>query len=77
MVVVDKLLTQSSWCKLEIAVADPEQISPLSDGENSPPPFTLMSIALRTIINPKENKQEIIVASARVYENGRTLETRY
>ena len=33
------------------------------------PPLTFMSIALRTTLNIKENKQEIIVASARVYEN--------
>lgn len=31
--------------------------------------MTLMSLAFRTQLNAKENKQEIIMASARVYEN--------
>jgi DNA polymerase alpha subunit A len=33
------------------------------------PPLTLMSIALRTILNVKDNKQEILSISARVYRN--------
>ena len=33
------------------------------------PPFTFMSVALRTTLNVKENKQEILVVSARIYEN--------
>jgi DNA polymerase alpha subunit A len=33
------------------------------------PRITLMSLAFRTQLNTKENKQEILVASARVYEN--------
>lgn len=61
---------QASWCKLEIAVSSPGQITPIADGDAAPPPLTLMSISLRTLMNQKENKQEIIVASARIYENG-------
>ncbi|KAG5518322.1 hypothetical protein PMAC_003119 [Pneumocystis sp. 'macacae'] len=60
-----------SWCKLELGVISPECIFPISDSESDhpPPPLTLMSIALRKIINHKENKQEIVVISTRIYEN--------
>ncbi len=60
----------SSWCKLELQVSKPSLILPLGDSENlEAPPLTFMSIALRTTLNIKENRQEILIASARVYEN--------
>lgn len=60
----------SSWCKLELQVSKPSLIVSLGESENmEPPPLTFMSIALRTTLNVKENKQEILIASARVYEN--------
>lgn len=63
-------LHNASWCKFEVAVASPEAINTLSSSESmETPSLTFMSIALRTILNVKENKQEILVASARVYEN--------
>jgi DNA polymerase alpha subunit A len=63
-------LSNSSWCKLELQVASPKAIMPLSESENmETPPLTIMSMAFRTTLNVKENRQEILVASARVYEN--------
>ena len=63
-------LSNASWCKLELQVTTPKAIVALSESENlDAPPLTVMSIALRTTLNVKENKQEILVASARVYEN--------
>ena len=63
-------LNNASWCKLELQISTPKSIMPLGDVDNmEPPPLTLMSVALRTTLNVKENKQEILVASARVYEN--------
>jgi DNA polymerase alpha subunit A len=60
----------ASWCKLELQVTKPSNISVVAESENlEPPPLTLMSIALRTTMNAKENTQEILVASARIYEN--------
>ncbi|KAA8909113.1 hypothetical protein FN846DRAFT_635349 [Sphaerosporella brunnea] len=60
----------ASWCKLEMQVAKPQQITCIGDADLSEaPPLTLMSLALRTIHNVKENKQEIIAISARIYEN--------
>lgn len=44
-------------------------ISTLPDSENiDAPPLTLMSVALRTAFNAKDNKQEILAISARIYE---------
>ncbi|KAI9846781.1 MAG: DNA-directed DNA polymerase alpha catalytic subunit pol1 [Sclerophora amabilis] len=60
----------ASWCKFEAQVSKPGLVTPLGDAEDmEAPPLTLMSIALRTTLNVKENKQEILVASARIYEN--------
>ncbi|KMU91309.1 DNA polymerase alpha catalytic subunit [Coccidioides immitis H538.4] len=60
----------ASWCKLECQVSQPALISSVSDAENlDTPTLTLMSLALRTQLNVKENKQEILAVSARVYEN--------
>ncbi|KAJ5787532.1 hypothetical protein N7457_002522 [Penicillium paradoxum] len=63
-------VTNASWCKFECQAAKPALISLVPDTENlDAPPLTLMSLSFRTQLNVKENKQEILVASARVYEN--------
>ncbi|KAK4690388.1 DNA polymerase alpha subunit A, partial [Lecanoromycetidae sp. Uapishka_2] len=63
-------LNNASWCKFEAEVASPKAITSLAESDNlDAPPLTFMSIALRTTLNVKENKQEILIASARVYEN--------
>ncbi|MCJ1310782.1 DNA polymerase alpha catalytic subunit [Agyrium rufum] len=63
-------LNNASWCKLELEVSSPKTIGPLPESEKMDPPLlTFMSIALRTTLNVKENKQEILIASARIYEN--------
>ena len=63
-------LSNASWCKFEAQVANPKAISVLKDSDGMDEPrLNIMSLALRTIMNVKENKQEILVASARVYEN--------
>jgi DNA polymerase alpha subunit A len=62
-------VSNASWCKFECQVSKPALITPLLDSEMEAPPLTLMSLSFRTQLNVKENKQEILVASARVYEN--------
>ncbi|KAI4179272.1 MAG: hypothetical protein LQ346_007229 [Caloplaca aetnensis] len=63
-------VSNASWCKFEVQVSSPKSVSVLSDSDNlDVPPLTFMSISLRTMLNVKENKQEILVASARIYEN--------
>ena len=63
-------MNNASWCKFEIQVANPKTITSLHESDNlDAPPLNFMSLAFRTTLNVKENKQEILVASARVYEN--------
>lgn len=60
----------ASWCKLELQVDKPNGIVALGDSDNlEAPPLTLMSLALRTTMNMKDNKNEILVASLRFYES--------
>ncbi|KAH7160077.1 hypothetical protein B0J13DRAFT_602639 [Dactylonectria estremocensis] len=62
-------IKNASHCKLEVLAEHPSMISTLPDSENmDAPPLTLMSVALRTAFNAKDNKQEILAISARVYE---------
>lgn len=63
-------VNNASWCKLELQVEKPNGITTLGDSDNlEAPPLTLMSLALRTTMNTKENKNEILVASVRFYPN--------
>ena len=63
-------LNNASWCKFELQVGSGKDIAPFSESENmDAPPLTIMTMAFRTTLNVKENKQEILIASARVYEN--------
>ncbi|KAK3944235.1 putative dna polymerase [Diplogelasinospora grovesii] len=63
-------IKNASHCKLEVLVEHPNMVSTLSEGDNlDAPPLTLMSIAMRTAFNAKENKQEILAISARIYED--------
>ncbi|KAF2729033.1 DNA polymerase alpha catalytic subunit A [Polyplosphaeria fusca] len=63
-------VSNASWCKLEVSVTKPNTISVLQSSDSQEaPPLTLMSISLRTTFNAKDNKQEILVASAMVYDN--------
>ena len=63
-------INNASWCKFEVQTANPKAISSLNESDNlDAPPLNFLSLALRTTLNVKENKQEILIASARVYEN--------
>ena len=70
-------MNNASWCKCEVQVASPKAITSLKESDApDTPPLTFMSIALRTTWNVNENKQEILVASARVYEDVSLTDTR-
>jgi DNA polymerase alpha subunit A len=63
-------VNNASWCKLELAVDKPNDITVLAETEApEAPPMTLMSVALRTTFNQAENKNEILIASVRFYED--------
>lgn len=60
----------ASHCKLEVQVSKPGLVTPLDESDDlQAPPLTLMSIAMRTTLNVKDNTQEILMLSARIYEN--------
>ena len=64
------VLKNASHCKLEVQVPKPSLITPLNEADNlEAPPLTMMSVALRTVLNVKENKQEVLAISARIYSN--------
>lgn len=63
-------IKNASHCKLEVLAEHPDMVSVLKESDNlDAPPLTLMSVALRTAFNAKDNKQEILAISARIYEN--------
>lgn len=68
-------VTGASWCKVEVGINKPQAVTVLETDNLDAPTLTLMSIALRTTYNVKDNKQEILIASARVYENVSLTET--
>lgn len=67
-----------SWCKLEVKVDRPKQIIRLDlaekeEGESNaprpPPPVVSLSIKLKTVVNPKTHKSEIVSISAVCHKN--------
>ena len=54
-------IKNASHCKLEVLAEHPNMVSTISDSDNlDAPPLTLMSVALRTAFNSRDNKQEIL-----------------
>ncbi|KAJ2991108.1 DNA polymerase alpha catalytic subunit [Globomyces sp. JEL0801] len=67
-----------SWCQLEILLTTPKNIVLLDTkiDTNVPtktPPLVVMSLNLRTAMNPIKNVNEIVACSALVYTNGNEL----
>ena len=57
--------TASSWCKLELLATSPKQVTRLQlETPRPPPPVVTVSIKLKTIVNPKTQKSEIVSVSA-------------
>jgi DNA polymerase alpha subunit A len=65
--------SQVSWSKLEATATDPKDINPFPetdvDAPKEVPPLTVMSLSIRTIMNHKENKREVVCASSRTWNN--------
>ncbi|WVR04263.1 hypothetical protein IAU60_001263 [Kwoniella sp. DSM 27419] len=64
--------SSASWCKIEFTVDDPKKVNPFPETDHSAPkdtpPLTFMSISLRTIVNHRENKTELLCATTRTWE---------
>ncbi|KAG7093423.1 hypothetical protein E1B28_007104 [Marasmius oreades] len=62
-----------SWCKFEATVSDPKDFNPLLDAAGqSPtevPPLTVLSLSVRTVVNHKDNRREVVCATARIWHN--------
>jgi DNA polymerase alpha subunit A len=65
--------TPLSWCKIEFSVDDAKFIKPFSDSDASAPrdtpPLSVMSISVRTVVNHKENKREVVAVAARTWKD--------
>ena len=68
---------QITWCKFEATVQDPKDINPFSETQpNAPkelPPLNIMSLTARTIVNHKENRREVVCATARIWSNSMSI----
>ncbi|KAF9266691.1 DNA polymerase alpha catalytic subunit [Marasmius fiardii PR-910] len=62
-----------SWCKFEATVSDPKDFNPLLDAEGQPPtdvpPLTALSLSVRTVVNHKDNRREVVCATVRIWHN--------
>lgn len=58
-------------------MSDPKDINPFSetdpDAFKEIPPLTVMSLSVRTVVNHKENKREVVCASARIWSNSESV----
>ncbi|KAJ9077049.1 DNA-directed DNA polymerase alpha catalytic subunit pol1, variant 2 [Entomophthora muscae] len=63
-----------SHCKLEFEVDNPKRITPVTQKEMAslklvPPPLDVMSINIKTVLNPKTNANELAVINLIVFPN--------
>lgn len=66
-----------SWCKLEVQVSSPKNIIPLrlldeeknSAPNKATPPVKVVSLKMKTVINPAKKTSEIVVVSALCHHN--------
>jgi len=58
-------------------VSDPKDINPFPETDTEAPrdmpPLTVMSLSVRTVVNHKENKREVVCATARIWSNSKSL----
>ena len=60
-----------------MTVSDPKDINPFPetdpDAPKDIPPLTVMSLSVRTVVNHKANKREIVCATARIWSNSESV----
>eukprot|EP00117_Sycon_ciliatum_P005097 scpid11208/ scgid3347/ DNA polymerase alpha catalytic subunit; DNA polymerase alpha catalytic subunit p180 len=60
----------SSWCKVEVLVDKPDEVLLVPDHlARTPPPVVVMSMRMRTMINPKSKSHEIMAICCRMHYN--------
>jgi DNA polymerase alpha subunit A len=53
---------KSSWCKVEYIVEDPKMVN-VMQAQMETPPMVAMSLKVRTIVNPKNKQNEVVMIS--------------
>lgn len=61
-------IQNTSHCQVEVAVDAPKSVVPVS-GNMAPPNLTVSAISVQTIMNSKENKQEVVSVSIATYRD--------
>lgn len=56
-----------SWCKVEVEVDNPKTVMPIVNGPEAPP-LTVLSLAMRTVIEPTSKTHELVAVSGLVYQ---------
>lgn len=58
-------------------MSDPKDINPFPETDSDAPkdmsPLTVMSLSVRTVVNHKENKREVVCATARIWSNSESF----
>jgi DNA polymerase alpha subunit A len=66
-------IQNTSHCKVEVTVNNPNFITPIekstSDFQITAPPLTSCSISIQTMMNQKENKQEVVAVTLATYKD--------
>lgn len=60
-------IQNTSHCQVEVAVSSPSFVRPIVDLKLAPPNLTVTSISVQTIMNTKQNKQEVASVSIATY----------
>ncbi|XP_068206264.1 DNA polymerase alpha catalytic subunit-like [Palaemon carinicauda] len=55
-----------SWCKVEAVAVDPEYVTPVAN--IAAPPIVMMTLGMRTTVNPKTHQNEIAMVSCLVHQ---------
>lgn len=64
----DAALRGASWATVNACIDDPMDIATVPDNQAAPP-FNVLSLSIRTIMNHSANRQEVVAVSGRVYRN--------
>ena len=57
----------TSWCKVEAVCSNPNLVSVVTNNPPSPPPLNILTVNIKTVINPKTLQNEIAVVSGLIH----------
>lgn len=62
-------INNASHCQVEVAVPSTNSVTPILNAKMPPPNLTVTTISVQTIMNAKENRQEVACVSLATYRN--------